>query len=84
LAYRLTFKSSVTRDLRRLDKADADRVLTRLADELPHCAASCPELTGRFVGLRKYRVGEYRVIFAIHGETVLVTRIAHRRDAYRG
>jgi mRNA interferase RelE/StbE len=83
LAYRLAFKKSVARDLRRLDKAEADRVLSKLADELPQCAASCSELTGKFAGLREYRVGEYRVIFAILGETVLVTRIAHRRDAYR-
>ena len=67
-----------------MDKAEANRVLTKLAEELPERADSCPELTGRFSGLRKYRVGEYRVIFALLGETVLVTRIAHRREAYRG
>lgn len=83
MIYRLEFKRSVLRDLRRLDKAEADRVLTRLAEELPERAASCPELTGKFARLRRYRVGEYRIIFAILGETVLVTRIAHRRDAYR-
>ena len=83
MAYSLSFKKSVARDLRRLDKAEADRVLSKLAEELPQGAAACPELTGKFAGLRKYRVGEYRVIFAILGETVLVTRIAHRRDVYR-
>lgn len=83
MTYRLEFKRSVSRDLRRLDKGEADRILTKLAEELPHRAASCPELSGKFAGLRKYRVGEYRVIFAIVGDTVLVTRIAHRREAYR-
>ena len=83
MTYRLQFKRSVARDLRRLGAAEADRILTRLGEELPHRAASCPELTGKFIGLRRLRVGEYRVIFAIMGETVLVTRIAHRRDVYR-
>ena len=83
MTYRLEFKKSVARDLRKLDKAEADRILTRLAGELPQRAASCPELTGKFAGLRKFRVGEYRVIFSILGETVLVTRVAHRREVYR-
>ena len=59
-------------------------MLSKLAAEWPHSAESCPVLAGRFAGLREFRVGEYRVIFAIIGESVLVTRIAHRRDAYRG
>lgn len=84
MAYRIAFKKSVSRDLRRLDKAEADRVLTRLASELPHSADSCPELKGKFAGLRKFRVGDYRVIFAIIGDSVLVTRIGHRRDIYEG
>lgn len=83
MPYRVEFKRSVTRDLRRLAKSEADRLLTKLAEELPSRAASCPELAGKFAGLRKFRVGEYRVIFAIIGDAVLVTRIAHRRDVYR-
>lgn len=84
MTYRIEFKKSVARDLRRLDRAEANRVLSKLAAELPQSAESCPALAGRFAGLRKFRVGEYRVIFAIIGESVLVTRIAHRRDVYRG
>ena len=84
MASRIAFKKSVARDLKRLGQAEADRVLTRLAAELPQNADSCPELKGKFAGLRKLRVGDYRVIFAIIGDSVLVTRIGHRRDAYRG
>lgn len=84
MTYRLEFKKSVARYLLRLDRTDAERVLTKSAAELPHSAESCPVLAGRFAGLRKFLVGEYRVIFAIIGESVLVTRIAHRRGVHRG
>lgn len=33
-------------------------------------------------GLRKLRVGDYRVIYAILGSQVLVLRIGHRREIY--
>jgi len=82
LAYKIAFKRSVSRDLKKLGKAEADRVLTRLASVLPKSADSCPELKGKFAGLRRLRVGDYRVIFAIIGDSVLVTRIGHRREGY--
>ena len=84
MASRIAFKKSVARDLKRLGTAEAELVLTRLAAELPQNAEACPELKGKFAGLLKLRLGDYRVVFAIVGDTVLVTRIGHRRDAYRG
>jgi mRNA interferase RelE/StbE len=84
LPYRITFKKSVSRDLRKLGNSEAGRVLGALASQLPEAADACPELKGKFAGLRKFRVGDYRVIFAIIGDSVLVTRVGHRRDVYRG
>ena len=34
-------------------------------------------IKGQFAGLRKYRVGDYRVIYAIIEKDVLVLRIGH-------
>lgn len=84
MPYRVTFKKSVSRDLRRLGMTETHRVLGALASKLPEEADGCPELRGKFAGLRKFRVGDYRVIFAIIGDSVIVTRIGHRRDVYRG
>jgi len=83
LAYRITFKASVTRDLKKLSRTEADRILTRIGTELPERADSLPELKGKFAGLRKFRVGDYRAVFAIVGDSVLVTRVGHRRDIYK-
>ena len=33
-------------------------------------------------GHRKLRVGDYRVIYRIDGEMIIVLKIAHRRDVY--
>jgi mRNA interferase RelE/StbE len=38
---------------------------------------------GKFAGLREYRAGDYRVIFAILEGQVLVLRVGHRRDVYK-
>lgn len=43
-------------------------------------------LRGPLTGAWSARRGQYRVVYRLHGQAVLVTvlRIAHRRDVYRG
>jgi mRNA interferase RelE/StbE len=83
LGYNIVYKKSVQRDLKKLPKAEADRVLNQVEKELSRNAGIYPALKGQFAGLRKYRIGEYRVIYAILGNDVLVLRIGHRKEVYK-
>lgn len=83
MAYNIVYKKSVQRDLKKLSKAEANRILNQVEEELSKNAETYPSLKGRFAGLRKYRVGDFRVIFAILGDDVLVLRIGHRKDVYK-
>ena len=83
MAYNIVYKNSVQRDLKKLSKAEASRILDQIEKELSKKADTYPALKGQFAGLRKYRVGDYRVIYAILGEDVLILRIGHRRDVYK-
>ena len=83
MSYKLAFKKSVSRDLKKLSKDDAERILDKIEQDLPEKADNFPLLTGKFAGLRKFRIGDYRVIYTITENTALVLRICHRRDAYR-
>lgn len=83
MSFKIAFKKSVARDLKKIDKDQVDRILSKIEDELPEKAEAFPVLSGKFSGLRKFRVGEYRVIFSIIRDTVLILRISHRREAYR-
>ena len=83
MKYNIAFKKSVSHDLKKIDKEQADRILKKIEDELPQKAEGLPILTGKFSGLRKFRVGDFRVIFSIIGDTALILRIRHRKEAYR-
>ncbi len=83
MSYKIAFKKSVGRDLKRIGKDQAYRILKKIEDELPEKADSYPSLTGKFTGLKKCRVGDYRIIYSLIGDTVLILRIRHRREAYR-
>ena len=71
-------------ELRALPQAARRRIyaaIGRLRDDPLRGAA----LSGRWRGLRKLRVGSYRVIYGFDGELlqVAVVRVGHRREAYR-
>ncbi|OPY91751.1 MAG: Plasmid stabilization system protein [Syntrophaceae bacterium PtaU1.Bin231] len=83
MAFNIGYKKSVERDLKKLPKAEARRVLDQIEEELLKRAEAYPVLKGPFAGLRKFRIGDYRVIYAILGDEVLVLRTGHRKDVYR-
>ena len=80
MAYSIAYKSTVSRDLARLSKAEARRILARIEKDLVRKADSCPMLKGKFAGLRKYRVGDYRVIYAILEGEIRVLRAVQCSD----
>ena len=81
--YKIAFKKSVSRDLKKIDKEQTKRILNKIESELPEKAGILPTLTGKFSGLRKFRVGDFRVIFTIIGDTALILRIEHRKEVYK-
>jgi mRNA interferase RelE/StbE len=83
LAYSIGYKKSVQRDLKQLSKTDATRILDLIEKELLKKPDAHPMLKGKFAGLRKYRVGDHRVIYSIVGTEVRILRIGNRRDVYK-
>lgn len=83
MAYNVGYKRSVERDLKKPPKAEARRILDQIEEELPEKADAYPVLKGQYAGLRKFSVGDYRVIYAILGNEAVVLRIGHRKDVYK-
>ncbi len=83
MPYNIVYKKSVHRDLKKIKKTEAIKIIDQLEKDLSNKPDSYPVLKGQFAGLRKYRVGDYRVIYAIIEKNVLVLRIGHRRNIYR-
>ena len=82
--YAVRIKRSATRDLAQIARQDRERIvyaIDRLGEQ-PH--AGYP-LKGALRGLRRIRVGNYRVIYEVLDSelVILVIRVPHRREAYR-
>ncbi|MCZ0945368.1 MAG: type II toxin-antitoxin system RelE/ParE family toxin [Gammaproteobacteria bacterium] len=82
--YSIKIKASAARALRKIDARDRSRLIAAI-DRLAHERSAGSALKGEFGGLRRLRVGHYRIIYeTIHEElTVLIVRVGHRREVYR-
>lgn len=83
MAAEVLYKASALKDLRKLDRPAARRVVERIDTDLAANPGKDKALTGQYKGLFSYRVGEYRVVYATLADAILVLRIAHRAEAYR-
>jgi mRNA interferase RelE/StbE len=82
--YSLKIKASAAKSLRKVSRSDRLRIINvigRLANE-PFAGGV---LKGEFSGLRRLRVGQFRIIYEVsEGKlTVLFVRIGHHREVYR-
>lgn len=88
MAWTLEFLPAALKELRKLDSQVAARIVTTLEERIaaldnPRLLGSA--LAGELAGLWRWRIGDYRVVARIEDErvTILVIRIAHRREVYR-
>ena len=89
MAWTIEIDKAAKKELAKLDKSAADRILRFLeeriaTDENPRRFGEA--LVENLAGLWKYRVGDYRVIVEIQDAiiVVLVLRIGHRSKVYGG
>lgn len=82
MAYEIVFKAGIKKDLKQLNRSDQSRILLSIVDKLGTHPEMEEMLSGRYKGLRRLRVGDYRILYEVIGRTVFILRIANRKDAY--
>jgi len=84
-SYRVEFERAAKRALDRLPEPARLRVFNRIVALEGEPRPASAEMLSAADGLFRIRVGDYRVIYAIEDDRllVLVLRVAHRREAYR-
>ncbi len=82
--YSVRIKESAVQKLARVQYGERVRIV-RAIDGLAENPLAGLVLKGDLRGIRRLRVGDYRVVYEVlDGElVVLVVRVAHRRDVYR-
>ena len=85
MKYRIEFKRSAAKALKKIPKSDQKRIRDRidsLSENLPDPTTTKMKGDNPF---HRIRVGNYRIIYEIHGDilVIMVLKIGHRKEVYR-
>jgi mRNA interferase RelE/StbE len=79
----IRLQPNIAAEIRAIDQSNALQIL-RAIDAYARCGEGPTKaLSGKFAGLLRLRVGNYRVLFDETAEAVTIHRIGDRRDVYR-
>ena len=86
MSYQLVYTKRAFKDIRRLNEQQKRRIKKALEDfrQAPFESPSLHKLANPEIGTYRLRVGDYRVILDIEAERLIVLRVGHRKDIYRG
>ncbi len=84
MKYNLVYTQRAAKDIRKLEAGVKQRIgrtlLRYQQDPLKHAE----KLTDFGLGAYRFRVGDYRVIFDIEDSDIVILRVGHRKEIYKG
>lgn len=81
--YKVLFTQKALKDLENIDKEMQSRIATKLKEYAKEPLRYARRLISPKIGTYKFRVGDYRVIFDIDRENIVILRIGHRKSIYK-
>jgi mRNA interferase RelE/StbE len=81
MVYEIEFKPRALKDLKAIDRRDAHRIVDKIKAMRDDLAGDVKHLTN-FTLEYRLRVGDYRALFELEGDKVIIYRVRHRKDAY--
>ena len=82
MKYQVELKAKAEKDLKSLQKGDFAKVAERLQLLESEMQGDVKRLSNHSPEYRM-RAGNYRALFEVVGDRIIVYRILHRKDAYR-
>jgi len=83
VSYELVYTRRAERDIRRLDPEVRERIGKALLRFRAEPFKFAEKLSDPLLGTYRFRIGDYRVVFDVHGSEIVVLRVGHRREIYK-
>jgi len=81
--YKILLTKRALKDIGKIDPDSKIRIGEKLKVLTNDPVGSSKKLSSTILGTYRYRVGDYRIIFDIEEDKVIVLRVGHRKDIYR-
>jgi len=79
----IRFQESAKKDLKKIDKKNIIKILKEIEKLENYPNISNIKKLKNYYPPQRLRVGNYRVLFDIENNEIIIVRIKHRKDAYK-
>jgi mRNA interferase RelE/StbE len=81
--YRVILTQRALKDWENLDKETKDRIAAKLKEYAKEPFRYARKLIHPKIGTYRFRIGDYRIMFDIDNNNIVILRIGHRRSIYK-
>ncbi len=81
--YKIVITRRALKDLKNIDSETKKRIAIKLKEYAREPFKHARKLSNHKIGGYRFRIGDYRVIFDVDGDNIVVLRIGHRKSIYR-
>jgi mRNA interferase RelE/StbE len=82
MKYKVYFKAKAIKDLSKISKNDAKKIIAKIEEMENDLQGDVKKLTNHTPEYR-LRVGDWRILFETKIDKIIIYKIKHRKDAYR-
>lgn len=83
MVYTLLYTKTAARDIQKLDNVTKKRLKKKLEEYAKDPLNYAKKLADPKLGTYRWRIGNYRVVFDVERENIVILRVGHRREIYR-
>jgi mRNA interferase RelE/StbE len=83
MSHELVYTRKAIKDLQRLDPEVKKRIGKTLLRYQENPLSHAERLTDPALGSFRFRIGDYRIIFDLEGNEIVILRVGHRREIYK-
>lgn len=83
MKYQLLYTKKAIKDIEKLDTVVKKRIKIALENLTRDPVTVSKRLVNSKIGNYRFRVGDWRIVFDLEGNNIIVLRVGHRREIYR-
>ncbi len=83
MPYQLIYTRKAYEDIQQLDRVAQKRLAKKLEQFAQDPLKYSKKIHDPALGTYRFRVGDYRIVFDLDGNKIVILRVGHRREIYR-
>ncbi len=83
MTHQLLYTQTASNDIKKLDTIAKKRIKKKLEEYAKNPHSFAKRLVNHAIGSYRFRIGNYRVVFDMDKDKIVILRVGHRREIYK-